>query len=217
MKAAVIGGSGLVGGHLLRELVAAGWDVTAVGRREHPVPPGVRLVVVDAGKGFQVPACDAAFSALGTTIRQAGSQDAFRAVDHGLVVQFASDAKAMGAQQVHVVSSVGADPAARAFYLRVKGEMERDVAALGIAGTCLYRPSMLHGERPEPRRGERFGFLVGKALRPVLPAKYRLVEAYTVARAMARHALAKPSGTHVHHNDEIEALAAAARAPGLAG
>ena len=204
-----MGGTGLVGRALLRQLAAdpAFAPVTALGRRPAGVP-GVRDVQVEAPRAADVPeGAEAAFCCLGTTIRKAGSEEAFRAVDHGLVLAFARACRERGVRQFHVVSALGADAGSRVFYNRVKGEMERDVRAVGSPVACVYRPSLLLGERAESRPGERVGILAAKALRPLLPLKWRGIPAEVVARAMARRAKDAPEGFHVHGSDELWRLA----------
>ena len=206
-----MGGTGLVGRALLdalsTDLAYAG--VTALGRREVKVP-GVRSVVVDPAKlsAEDVPgSARVAFCCLGTTLKAAGSREAFRAVDHDLVLRYAEVCKARGVRRFHVVSAMGADPASRAFYNRVKGETERDLEALGFESACAYRPALLLGDRDEFRPAERFGIAAAKLLRPVLPQKYRAIPAGTVARAMARHAKEAHPGFHVHESGELWGLA----------
>jgi uncharacterized protein YbjT (DUF2867 family) len=203
LRAVVVGGTGLVGTALLRILSedARYASIVSLARRAHDTPPRV-----EARLGFDVPPCDVGFCALGTTIKTAGSQEAFRALDHDLVVQFAQGCKDHGARGVHVVSAVEADPISRVFYSRVKGEMERDVRSLAFELACAYRPSFLMGERVEPRAGERIGIVLATALKPITPKRYRGIQAHTVARAMARHAVLGARGWHVHENVEIERL-----------
>lgn len=210
MDAVVMGGTGLVGRALLdvlsKDMDYAG--VTAIGRRVVEVP-GVRCVVVEGEKlsAADVPrTARAAFCCLGTTIKAAGSQDAFRAVDHALVLRFAQAAKEAGVRGFHVVSSVGANPSSRVFYLRVKGEMERELAEVGFESASAYRPSSLLGERDAPRPGERWGIAAGRLLDPILPRKLRSIRADVVARAMARNAKAPRPGFNVYGNEEIQAL-----------
>lgn len=209
LQAAVMGGTGLVGGALLRRLAAdpAFGPLTSLGRRPSGVP-GVREVKVDAPRASDVPeGTRVAFCCLGTTIRKAGSQDAFRAVDHGLVLAFARACRERGVGRFHVVSAMGADPGSRVFYNRVKGEMERDVRALGFPATHVHRPSLLLGERQEPRPGERAGIAVAKALRPLVPLRWRGIPAEVVARAMAEAAKRPEEGFHVHGSDALWRLA----------
>ena len=154
------GGSGLVGGVLLRQLLDdAQFDaVISVGRRRLPLEhPKLTQVVADLASPAALEplaAPSVAFSCLGTTIKKAGTREAFRAVDHGAVLSFASAARRKGARAFVHVSSLGADVRSRAFYLAVKGEVERDIAALGFPSTCALRPSMLDGKREEHRPAE---------------------------------------------------------------
>ncbi|MDB4934206.1 MAG: Nucleoside-diphosphate-sugar epimerase, partial [Labilithrix sp.] len=159
----VAGGTGLVGGELLRLLLAdeAFTKVVAVGRRPAPLEDA-KLVqaTVDFARpeSFSaLPAPGVAFSCLGTTIKKAGSREAFRAVDHDAVVAFATAAHAKGAEVLVHVSSLGADPRSRTFYAAVKGETERALAALGYDSVYALRPSILDGERSESRPLERVG------------------------------------------------------------
>jgi uncharacterized protein YbjT (DUF2867 family) len=202
------GGSGLVGGVLLRQLLDDGrfQRVVSVGRRRLPLEhPKLAQAIVD----FAPPSAlgplerpDVAFCCLGTTIAKAGSQAAFHAVDHGAVLAFARAARSQGAGVFVHVSSIGAALGSRAFYLRVKGEIERDVAGLGFASCYALRPSMLDGEREESRPAERLGLIVSRALGPLL-GRYRPTRVDAVARAMIASALAAAPGAHVIEADRI--------------
>lgn len=212
MRTALIAGAtGLVGGHLLELLLAdATWDhVVSVGRREVDVrhPKLEQRVVAFPDLGDLPPVQDA-FCALGTTIRQAGSQDAFRAVDHDAVVALAEAARDSGARAFLYVTALGASPRSRIFYNRVKGETERDVAALGIATTVALRPSMLDGDRAGSRPAEQAGLVVLRMLAPVL-GRYRPTAAVDVARTMVREAVDGAPGTRVVEAREITRTARA--------
>lgn len=208
MRAIVMGGTGLVGSALLRELEtdSAYESVVSIARRAADSTGKITSIIVDTNS-FQAPEADVAFCCLGTTIKKAGSEDAFRAVDRNLVVRYANECKASNVQAFHVVSAMGADPNAMTFYNRVKGEMEREVAAVGFRTACAYRPSILVGDRQESRPAERAGIVVAKALKPFLPQRLRAVDATIVARAMARHAKTPHPGFHAHENDELAKLA----------
>lgn len=198
-----------MGRALLSELAgdAAYASVVSLARRPGPSFAKVETRVVDMD-GLAVPACDVAFSCLGTTIKKAGSQEAFRAVDHDLVLRFARAALAAGARSFHVVSAMGASASSRVFYNRVKGEMERDVAAVGFESACAYRPSLLAGERDERRMAERAGLALAQAFALVIPRRYQAIPASTVARAMARHARSPGhAGFAAHESDELWRLA----------
>ena len=212
--AAVLGATGLVGERVTALLVAdARWGrVVTVGRRAVPVT-GATLSQIEGdllGDGLWADALavDDVFCCLGTTIRKAGSPEAFRAVDHDAVVRAATAARRRGATQLLVVSALGADRDSRVFYNRVKGEMEAAVVALAFPACQVFRPSLLLGPRTEPRFGERFAALLMWPLRPFL-GKYRPVHRDAVAAAMVRIAAAVPSGTHIYESDRIAAIAAA--------
>lgn len=190
----VAGATGLVG----RDIVQALLDdpnvaeVHTLGRR----PPAQTHAKLQhhASDLRQIPALaalaplDTAYIALGTTIKVAGSQQAFRAVDHDAVLAVARAARAAGARRLGLVSAMGADPHSRLFYSRVKGEAEDAVAALGFETLVFARPSLLVGDRAamqQPqRRGETIGALLSAALRPLIPANYRAIQARDVAHAL---------------------------------
>jgi uncharacterized protein YbjT (DUF2867 family) len=215
-QALIAGASGLIGGFLLRELLAAREysGVTAVGRRPvDEADPKLRQVTVDfsalekAGDDLRA---DDVFCCLGTTIRAAGSHEAFRAVDHGAVLALAWAAQRAGARRFFLVSSLGADAGTRSFYLRVKGETEDALGVLGFDVLNIFRPSLLLGPRREFRLGERLAQVGMWLADPLLLGrfrKYRAIEAATVARAMLRISFARGErGVRVFESDEIEDL-----------
>jgi uncharacterized protein YbjT (DUF2867 family) len=210
MRTALLAGAtGLVGGHLLTLLLADDtWDrVVSVGRREVGVHHDKLEQVVAAMPDLPaLPHIDDAFCALGTTIKQAGSQDAFRVVDHDAVLALAVAAKQAGAGTFLHVTAMGAGERSRIFYNRVKGETERDVAAVGIATTMAFRPSIIDGDRAEPRRGEGASLAVMRVLAPVL-GKFRPTRAQDVAAAMVHEATRGPIGVHVVDAGRIRRLA----------
>lgn len=215
-SALLAGATGLVGSHCLSQLLAdpAYARVTAVARRPLPLrDPRLETIVVDFDRlrDAELPAVDDAFCALGTTIRRAGSRAAFRRVDHDYIVAFACAAAERGATQLVLVSSMGADPDSPVFYNRVKGETERDVAALPFRAVHCLRPSLLVGERSEHRPLEHFGIRVFSALRPFMRGplrRYRPIAARTVARAMLAVARAGGTGTLVYRSDRLAELGA---------
>jgi uncharacterized protein YbjT (DUF2867 family) len=198
--ALLAGATGLVGSNLLDQLLLdEHWDtVICVGRRlVARTDPKLDQVVVPFPEIGDVPAADDVFSCLGTTIKLAGSQDAFRAVDHDAVVNLAASALRSGAKQFLHVTALGASAGSRIFYNRVKGETERDVAAVGLTTTIAFRPSMIDGQRPdESRPGESFGLVAMRAVGPLL-GKYRPNKASDIAAAMIREAKAGTSGDRV--------------------
>jgi uncharacterized protein YbjT (DUF2867 family) len=208
--ALIAGATGLVGGHLLRLLLTDDtWDrVVSIGRREVDVrDPGLEQRIAVLPEIGDLPPVDDVFCALGTTIKKAGSQDAFRAIDHDAVVALAAAARAAGARGFLHVTSMGADAGSRVFYNRVKGETERDVAAVGIATTVAFRPSIIDGDRPESRPGEQVGLVAMRALAPVL-GRFRPTRAEDIARAMVHRATTGATGIEVASTREIARWAA---------
>lgn len=200
---AIAGATGLVGREILQGLLADDSieAVHALVRRplnmQHP-----KLIshVVDFTAPPSLPPIDEAYLALGTTIKVAGSQEAFRAVDFDANLAAARAALAAGARRVGIVSAMGADVHSRIFYSRVKGELEEALAGLGLDALVIARPSMLAGDRAvlgQPQRnGEKVAMFASKLLRPIIPANYRSISAADVARALRTHVpLAK--GTEV--------------------
>jgi uncharacterized protein YbjT (DUF2867 family) len=188
---ALAGATGLVGRAILEELLA---DVSvaavhALGRREPGVShPKLTSHVVDFAALPPLPPLDEVYLALGTTIKAAGSQTAFRAVDFDANLSVARAALAAGARRAGLVSSMGADAKSRVFYSRVKGETEDALARLPFEGLVIARPSLLVGDREalgQPARtAERVVTAVSRLLGPLVPANYRPVSAARVARAL---------------------------------
>jgi uncharacterized protein YbjT (DUF2867 family) len=145
---------------------------------------------------------DAAFCCLGTTIRQAGSKEAFRAVDQELVLAFARRARELGTRHLLVISALGADSSSPVFYNRVKGETEEALKAMDWPQLTIVRPSLLFGPRREFRLGER---LAAPLLRWI-PGKYRGIEVAVLARALWRLALEENDGIRVVESDELRRL-----------
>lgn len=210
--ALVLGASGLVGGHVLRRLAAdARWTrVVTLGRRPLPTAgPTHEDHVVDfdrLGEQAELFACDDLVCCLGTTIRTAGSQEAFRRVDLEIPFEAAQLAHTAGATQVALVSALGADAGSRIFYNRTKGEAEAAVGRVGFEGVQIFRPSLLAGDRDEVRVAERVGQVVLGALAPVLRgplAPLRPTEADDVAAAIVAVLADRPPGAHVYEPDAI--------------
>jgi len=134
------------------------------------------------------PKLDECFIALGTTIKVAGSQAAFRAIDLDAVVAVAQAALSSGATTLGVVSAMGANAQSSVFYNRIKGEMELSLSSMGFKSLVIARPSLLDGDRVslhQPgRTGEGLGLLLMRALRPLIPANYRAILAKDVAHAL---------------------------------
>jgi uncharacterized protein YbjT (DUF2867 family) len=212
--AVLAGATGLVGRHCLDDLLTSPVyeRVIAVVRRPLTLahPKLEQLIVNFESLGGLDAAGADVFCALGTTIRKAGSQDAFRRVDFDYTSLLAQRTSEAGARQFVLVSSVGANAKSRNFYLRVKGETEDAVSAMPFEAVHIFRPSILMGERAESRPGERAGIAVARAFSLLLAgplSRYRPIEAAKVARAMVRSAAECRPGRHVYHWPEIMALA----------
>lgn len=211
------GATGLVGGHCLRRLLADASFASVMALSRRPVEvahPKLVVAEVDFSRleDRAPPPATAALCALGTTIKQAGSQKGFRAVDHDAVVAFASWARRAGCRTFALVSSVGADPASRTFYLRVKGEAEEAVAALGFPRFVALRPSLLLGRRASSRPAEAVARGLMPVIAPILGGslrRYRPISADTVAAALVAAARSHEPGRLVWEHDEIVARAAA--------
>jgi uncharacterized protein YbjT (DUF2867 family) len=196
------GGTGLVGGALLNLLLADGafTKIVSVGRRtlpiEHPKLVQAKVDFASPASFAGLDAPDVAFSCLGTTIKKAGSREAFRAVDHDAVLTFAKAARAKGARVFVHVSSLGANPRSRQFYASVKGQIEAALEGVGFESLHALRPSILAGDRAESRPLERLGLTFARALGPVL-GKYRPTASLAVARTMIATAKERAPGSHV--------------------
>jgi uncharacterized protein YbjT (DUF2867 family) len=189
--ALLAGASGLVGGRCLVRLLdhSAYSRVTVLSRRPLALSHSKLSVELVDFDGLQSlgERCDDIFCCLGTTIKKAGSQENFRRVDHDYPLALARLGKAAGARQFLLVSALGADAQSSVFYSRVKGETERDIAAIGLPKVIFMRPSILLGERREHRTGERTAIFVGRLIAPLLVGplrKYRPIHADDVAAAM---------------------------------
>ena len=195
-SAVVAGATGLVGRALVEALLAdnAVGAVHVLVRTEQPdwrKRHGLVQHVVDYQRGLaELPALDDAYCCLGTTIKTAGSQEAFRAVDFDAALGFARAARAAGARRIGLVSALGANPKSRVFYNRVKGETEHAIAGLGFESMVIARPSLLLGDRAALGQPTRSGEVVAAALTAplgwLMPRSVRPIEASTVARALMR-------------------------------
>lgn len=206
------GATGLIGRELVRELAAQPdtGRLHLLVRRAMAVPAPAQCHVVDFRALPKLPRAQQAYCALGTTIAQAGSQDAFRAVDLDAVVTFARAARAAGVTRLAVVSALGAHPKSRTFYNRVKGEMEAALSGLGFDTLVIARPSLLAGDRAslgQPERlGERVALALTAPIAALIPRALRPIKAATVARGMLQAMRTQPSGVHVVESGELQTL-----------
>ena len=202
--ALVAGATGLVGQAILKLLLADQryGAVHVVGRRAPSIQHPKLMVHISASlTEFSCRLIDDVFIALGTTIKVAGSRDAFKAIDGDAVVAIASKAKAAGATRLTVISAMGASAQSGVFYNRVKGEMEAAIGQLGFETLIIARPSLLAGDRDalsQPKRlAEKLSLVAFKWLKPLIPANYRAIESSNVAKAMVYGLQTSGKGQHV--------------------
>ncbi len=211
--ALVAGASGLVGGALVDRLLGSGdySRIHLLSRRALGMQSDrVREHLVDFERleeaSGAIGRVDHAFCCLGTTIRKAGSQAAFRRVDHDYVLAFGRLAANLGARSLVVVSSLGADPDSRNFYLRVKGETEGDLRQLDLVSLVIVRPSLLTGDRREFRPAERLGAVLLAAASPFMIGpmrRVRPVSASRVAEIMEQAAWEENAGVRIIESEQI--------------
>jgi uncharacterized protein YbjT (DUF2867 family) len=206
--ALVIGASGLVGGKLVSQLLASekyshvkvlvrkpldlihSKLVSLIFDYDHPVPS-----LVEA---------DDIFCCLGTTMKKAGSKEAFYKVDYTYPYEIAKIGLANGAKRFAIITAMGADSKSLFYYNRVKGDIEENLKKLGYETLLIFRPSLLVGHRSESRFGEKLGERISKFLKPLIPVKYRAIEAKKVAKAMAAITSSNVKGTLVYESDVMQ-------------
>ncbi len=213
IRIVLVGATGLIGTTLIQRAVGRdGYRLTAIARREAPLPPGARmemLVADPAQWGEAIAASDSAVIviALGTTWRASGKNEAvFRATDKDLVLACAQAAKSAGIGHCIVVSSVGAAISSRGLYLRVKGEVEDALAKLRFDRLDILRPGLLRGPRAERRPAEKLAMFATPLIDNLLHGgarKFRSVRATTMADAILALAGEKPRGRFIHEHDAI--------------
>jgi len=203
MRVLLAGATGLVGSQVLRRLLADARCTAVVAPVRRPLAlrhPRLLAPVLDFERlpaeapWWQV---DAAICALGSTLKQAGSRQAFQRIDHGYPLAIARAVRAHGCTVFALNSAMGANPRSPFFYNRVKGGLERDLRALAFASLALVRPGLIGGERAEPRPGEHAAARVLGALAPVLPRAWRINPAGRIADALVEAALAPRPGVRV--------------------
>lgn len=220
-SALLVGATGLVGGELLKLLLADPryGQVHTVGRRA-PALAHAKLTVhvVDMANALQLaalPGVDDVYCALGTTIKVAGSKAAFKAIDLDAVEAVAKAAiRANKSAYLGVVSAMGADAKSSVFYNRIKGEMEKAVSQLGFESISIARPSILAGDRNSlnqaSRPGEQIGLKLMAAVSFLIPTNYKAINAADVARALHRMVTEGQPGVRIAMSGELSELASGA-------
>lgn len=207
--ALVLGATGLIGNQLTHKLCQSAYyeRVKVLVRKplgwQHPRLQEIQFDF-DHPNGL-ITQADDIFCCLGTTMKKAGSKEAFRKVDYQYPMDIARLGREQGATQFALVSSMGADAKSMFFYNRVKGQLERDINSLNYRTLLIFRPSLLLGKRSESRLGEKISEGVMKLLNPLIPAKYKAIESDTVAEAMCTKTQASLTGRHVFESDAIGA------------
>ncbi len=216
--AVLFGATGLIGNCLLRRLlvhqaydkvISIGWHPI---KATHPKLIHYEVDMAHSDHYRHLMRGDDLFIALGTTMKKAGSKEAFRQVDHDLIFNIAKTGSLQNINQLMVVSSIGADSRSPVFYLKVKGELEDDVRRLPYWSVHIMRPSVLLGAREEKRAAEKIAGQLSKGLQYFsgsILGDLAPVEADDVAKAMVQAAQGLKPGTHVHHGSEIIKLSRA--------
>ncbi|HEX3678124.1 MAG TPA: NAD(P)H-binding protein [Galbitalea sp.] len=217
--ALVLGGTGLVGGHLLNQLVADDRYVRVTALVRRPLARvensegRVDARVVDferLAEQWDFAATDV-YCCLGTTMNS--SREVFRRVDHDYPVEVARLAHAAGARRLAIVSAIGANTESRVSLLRVKGETERDIAALGYECVEIFRPATLLGGRTKPRSGQGVANAIGPVAAHAMFGplrRFRPIRSEDLAMAMLAALQRDEPGVHIHTYPEIMALATSA-------
>ena len=147
---------------------------------------------------------DVVFCCLGTTMKKAGSKEAFRKVDYVYPLELADVTHASGAQQFLLVSALGADKNASIYYNKVKGEVEEAIGKVGFRSYHIFRPSLLLGPRNESRPGEDAAKFFYKVFGFLIPEKYKALDSMKVARAMLLLAREEQEGSHIHESVSLQ-------------
>lgn len=202
MRLLILGATGLVGSNALLQALDHSSISAVIAPTRKPLNPHRKLInpvsdrlltllpEVDSWK------TDAVMCATGTTMRKAGSKEAFRQVDHDLPVAFAKAAHLSGAEVLALVSAMGASLDSLFFYSRIKAETERDIQQIGFHSLTIIRPGIIGGRRSEPRVVEALWIYLGTILRPLLPRVLRVNSASEIAAALVDAVVSQPLGCH---------------------
>jgi uncharacterized protein YbjT (DUF2867 family) len=208
--ALLAGATGLIGSQLLPLLLASDHyaRVIVIGRRKVPIThPKLESHVVnfdDLASSSKFLVADDIYCCLGTTMKQAGSREAFRKVDFSYPLALAAICREFGAKQYSLVSAMGANRESRFFYNRVKAEAEDAISAIDYKSVHIYRPSLLRGPRKQTRVGESIGNTFGTLFGFLMPKRYRPIQSIKVARAMLAYASREEDGIYFHPSDTLQ-------------
>ena len=207
-KLLIAGATGLVGKLVLEQALADQRVSRVIALTRRPIAPSDKLenVVIDFSDMPDQAAwwsVDGVVSALGTTRAAAKSRSVYRAVDYDYPLAVARHAREHGATRFALTSSLGADPRSPFVYTRTKGELEFELKKLGFLSLTIVRPSVLDGDREQPRSDERMAKIIFRMLAPVLPRRLRISPASAVAASLMNGAIDAPPGVHVRNNEDM--------------
>jgi uncharacterized protein YbjT (DUF2867 family) len=210
--ALIIGSTGFVGSYLIQELFnSPNFDsvIVLVRRSVFDSNPKLREIIFDFENKDAINDLEPVnhvFCCLGTTIKTAGSKDAFRFVDYELPLRFAQWAEKIKADSFSIVTAMGANSDSSIFYNRTKGELEDEIKKLSISIIQIFQPSLIMGPRKEPRFGELIIKGLMTVINPIMIGplkKYRGIHAKTIARGMVFHLDNSGQGVSVFESDKI--------------
>ncbi|EJM62087.1 NAD(P)H-binding protein [Pseudomonas sp. GM48] len=208
VKLLLVGATGLVGRHVMALALSDPRVSLVIAPTRRPLPEHPKLLapLVDFERLAEDAAwlkADAVVCTLGTTLKTAGSKEAFNRVDHDYPLDVARLARAHGTQTYVLNSAIGADINSYFFYNRVKGQLEQDLGDVGFNSLTHIRPGVIGGQREEVRLGERILVLLLKMAAPLLPKRWRLNPPANIAQALLEAAINPVPGVHVVTSDRL--------------
>jgi uncharacterized protein YbjT (DUF2867 family) len=213
MRTALIAGStGLVGKNLLNKLLAdtTFTSIITISRKQPEIQhEKLKTIILNFDSLEQYRSelvADDVFCCLGTTMKQAGSKEAFFKVDHDYPLRLAKLSYENGAKQFLLVSALGASKKSSFYYNEVKGKVEEAIAEIGFYAYHIFRPSLLLGPRAETRPGEEAAKRFYSFLNFLIPPKYKGIDAAKVAEGMLYFAKKSIPGKHIHNSEELQSL-----------
>ncbi|OHX66963.1 Rossmann-fold NAD(P)-binding domain-containing protein [Flammeovirga pacifica] len=210
--ALIIGGTGLIGTSLINELIESDQYRKIISIARRPLgQPHIKVSEVitnlDNISNLEIKEdITDAFCCLGTTMKKAGSKEAFYQVDYNFVIAFAELSKKIQVSSFNVVTAMGSNKNSKVYYNRVKGEVQEEVIKLNFDVLNIYQPSLLIGDRDETRLGEDLGKILNKVLRPIIPKKYQGINGKKVAKSMIRTALSSTKKVNILTSDQLQTI-----------
>jgi uncharacterized protein YbjT (DUF2867 family) len=209
MNVLILGSSGLVGKNALEQALAHPYITRIVAPTRKPLAANSKLTNPLAEQlDSLLPAVadwgiDAVICALGTTSKKAGSKEAFRHVDYELPLAFAKQSHQAGAETMALISAIGASVNSSFDYAKTKGEVERDVAAVGFRSLTIFRPSIIGGEREESRFAEGIALRFASLMSPLLPKKFHVNPAVVIGYALVNSVVTAKPGCHFRYAETL--------------